>query len=289
MAFCQNCGQQFPDGTPQCPSCGMPMMQQPAYQQNPYPNQQQFAPNMNMQQPKKKGKGCLIAVLVVVGLSIISALSGNRNKSNGDSSSIAETAKTTKAITTATTEATTTTTEAIVLETPVTEQTSSESKESIIIIADEENEYSEEYTLNEGTEMPDTNIVYFVPAGKYEVTNTGENRNQFNVYSRETHIVDGWEEPLYTPVVLLIEAGETEIVEIPDDYYIEIHGGSFKLTPIDQGGKNELSKMQLPQCQYKHSFRDKRKEEARLIILAFDRFLAGTNDLAIFWYLETII
>lgn len=59
MAFCQNCGQQFPDGTPQCPNCGMPMMQQPVYQQNPYPNQQQFAPNMNMQQPKKKGKGVL--------------------------------------------------------------------------------------------------------------------------------------------------------------------------------------------------------------------------------------
>ena len=77
MAFCQNCGQQFPDGAPQCPNCGMPMMQQPVYQQNPYPNQQQFAPNMNVQQPKKKGKGCLIAVLVGIGIIILGGIAGS--------------------------------------------------------------------------------------------------------------------------------------------------------------------------------------------------------------------
>lgn len=81
MAFCQNCGQQFPDGTPQCPNCGMPMMQQPVYQQNPYPNQQQFAPNMNMQQPKKKGKGCLIAIGVFILLAILGSALGNNSNS----------------------------------------------------------------------------------------------------------------------------------------------------------------------------------------------------------------
>lgn len=80
--------------------------------------------------------------------------------------------------------------------------------------------------------MPDTNIVYFLPAGHYKVTNTGEQINQLNVYSRETYIEDGWEYPLYTPVVKMIEAGESDEIDIPEDHYIEIHGGSFDLIPI---------------------------------------------------------
>ena len=85
MAFCQNCGQQFPDGTPQCPNCGIPLMQQPVYQQNPYPNQQQFTPNMNVQQTKKKkkGEGCLIAIIIVFALFfVLPALYRNSNQSN---------------------------------------------------------------------------------------------------------------------------------------------------------------------------------------------------------------
>lgn len=238
MSFCQNCGQQIPDGAPQCPNCGAPLMQQamnqqPVYQQNPYPNQQQAAPSINMQQQpkKKKGKGCLIAIAVVIGLCLLSSLSGNRNKNTADSSSGAATSATTKATTKKTTEKTA----AVTTETDSIAETTEapEAVEPIKIISGETNEYSEEYTLNEGTEFSDTNIVYFVPAGKYKVTNTGQNINQFNVYSRETHIVDGWEEPLYTPVVIMIDAGESDTVEIPENHYIEIHGGSFELSPLE--------------------------------------------------------
>lgn len=231
MPFCQNCGQQFQDGMPQCPNCGMPVMQQPVYQQNPYPNQQQFAPNMQMQQqPKKKGKGCLIAIAVVVGLCLLSSLSGNKNKDTADSSSEASPSVTTTATTIKTPEKTT----AVTTETEsIAESTEApEAVEPIKIVSGESNEYSEEYTVNADTDMPETNIVYFLPAGKYKVTNIGEYMNQINVYSRETYVEDGWEYPLYTPYVKLLDVGESDTVEIPEDHYIEIHGGAFELTPI---------------------------------------------------------
>ncbi len=78
MIVCSNCGQMVQDGYQQCPRCGALLMQQTinqqqVFQQNPYMNQQQFAPNMQMQQkpPKKKGKGCLIALAVCVFLFVI--------------------------------------------------------------------------------------------------------------------------------------------------------------------------------------------------------------------------
>lgn len=79
MSFCQNCGQQIPDGAPQCPNCGMPLMQQPV-------NQQQFAPNMPMQQQpkkKKKGEGCLVAIIIVIALFIFFPKGNGSNKQDG--------------------------------------------------------------------------------------------------------------------------------------------------------------------------------------------------------------
>lgn len=229
MPYCNNCGQQNPEGAPFCNYCGAVLNAQQNQMQNP----QQLMQNNPQQKPKKKKNGCLIAILVVLGLSLLSAITGNHRKETNQD-------------TTATKEPSVTTTASIIETEPVTtasettapEESSTEILEttedihSIRIVADEENEYSEEYTLNAGTDLPDTNIVYFLPAGRYEVTNTGKNRNQFNVYSRETHIVDGWEEPLYTPVVELLDVGESAEIEIPEDHYIEIHGGEFELIPI---------------------------------------------------------
>ena len=98
MSFCQNCGQQIPDGAPQCPNCGMPLMQQamnqqPVYQQNPYPNQQQVVPNINtqQQQPKKKGKGCLIAIIIAfVLLFVFPKTNRNNQQSNEGEQSASE-------------------------------------------------------------------------------------------------------------------------------------------------------------------------------------------------------
>ena len=52
MAFCQNCGQQVPDGANHCPACGTalvhPQTEQPAAQQNYQQNYQQAAPRTNL-------------------------------------------------------------------------------------------------------------------------------------------------------------------------------------------------------------------------------------------------
>ena len=234
MPFCQNCGQEYPNGAPQCPKCGMLLMQQPI-QPNQMPQQQQVTPN-TPQKPKKKTSGCLVAILIVIGLSCLSALSGNHNKNNGQHSSAPNEPTVTTAVSTTVTEPSTTAAETAAPEESSAEsqtESTAEEAEPIRIVADEENEYSEEYTLNAGTDMPDTNIVYFLPAGRYKVTNVGDYRNQFNVYSRETHITDeGWEEAADSLPALLLEPGESQEVTIPEDYYIEIHGGAFELVPI---------------------------------------------------------
>ena len=66
MAFCPNCGNNVPDGTPQCPRCGVYLAAppQPQYQQqaqyvqpnqyppqNPYPPQNQYPPQPQYQNP----------------------------------------------------------------------------------------------------------------------------------------------------------------------------------------------------------------------------------------------
>lgn len=229
MMICNNCRQQVQDGMPQCPFCGAPLnMQQPVFQQNPMMNQQQFIPNMPQQKPKKKN-GCLIAVLIFLGLGFLSSLAKGGKNDSGTTQKPAVTSE--PAITTAVPETEPTNIEE---ESTAPAESSEEDVQPIRIVSGEENEYSEEYTLNAGTDMPDTNIVYFLPVGRYKVTNVGENRNQFNVYSRETYIDDiGWEYPVSTPVVILLEIGESAEVEIPEDHYIEIHGGAFELLPIE--------------------------------------------------------
>ncbi len=230
MMICNHCGQQVQDGAAQCPFCGAPLMQQ-MYQQNAAPNPQ-FAPNMNApQQAPKKKHGCLIAILVLLGLSLFSAVFGKHDKKPNDSASIPDNST----VTTVSTENEVLTEEITIgteerAETTVT--TAAEEIKTITIIDGEPNEYSEEYTLNAGTEKPDTSIVYFLPAGRYKVKNIGDNMNQINVYSRETHITDaGWEEAV-DGSCKLIDAGAADEIEIPEDYYIKIRGGAFELTPI---------------------------------------------------------
>ena len=79
MPFCNNCGQQYQDGSATCANCGAPLMQQQPVQQNAYPNQQQFAPNQmynqqgvipqNTPQPKKKKtSGCVVVIVVIAAI-----------------------------------------------------------------------------------------------------------------------------------------------------------------------------------------------------------------------------
>ena len=116
------------------------------------------------------------------------------------------------------TEAATVTTEA------TTEKTTEPTEEvlTIELIAGELGEYGEIRTFNEGTECEETQYIYHIPAGTYTVTNVGEYMNQFNVYSDEVHIVDGWEEPA-DGFAILLDVGESSTFTIEDNQYIEIH------------------------------------------------------------------
>lgn len=99
------------------------------------------------------------------------------------------------------------------------------SKNTVILVAGQPNEYAEVLTLNKGTEFEETQYVYYLPAGTYTVKNVNEKYPaQINVYSRETHINEaGWEEPSETIFAKLLQVGESVEVGIKEDEYIEIH------------------------------------------------------------------
>lgn len=79
MPFCQNCGNQIPDGAPMCPTCGMPAAQ------NQTASAQTQVVQMPQQEKKKKNKGCLIAALAVIIIGIIGAAgaAGGKNRDEG--------------------------------------------------------------------------------------------------------------------------------------------------------------------------------------------------------------
>ena len=109
-------------------------------------------------------------------------------------------------------------------------------EEALIIelIAGEPGEYGELFTMNKGTEFEETYYIYHIPAGTYRVTNIGKYMNQFNVYSDEVHVVDGWEEPAEVIYVKLLDVGASDTFTIEDGQHIEIHGpGGFRLEKED--------------------------------------------------------
>ena len=102
---------------------------------------------------------------------------------------------------------------------------------SFELVAGEEGEYGELFTMNKGTEFEETYYIYHVPSGTYTVTNTGEYMNQFNVYSDEITVNDaGWEEVAEVFYAEVLDVGASDAVTIEDGQFIEIHEpGKFLL------------------------------------------------------------
>lgn len=143
---------------------------------------------------------------------------------SGDSTKAEVVDVTTAVITEATAEHTTEATEA-----------KEATKESLIIelIAGEPGEYGELFTTNKGTEFEETYYIYHIPAGTYRVTNIGEYMNQFNVYSDEVHVVDGYEEPAEVIYVKLLDVNESDTFTISDGCHIDIkEPGRFSLEMV---------------------------------------------------------
>ena len=106
-----------------------------------------------------------------------------------------------------------------------------ETKLEFNIIGGEVGEYGSEITLNAGTELEETRLVYHIPAGTYVVTNKGKNMNQFNVYSDEvTKTDEGWEEPAESVFVKLIDVDSSEEFTITDNQYIYVTDGEWQIS-----------------------------------------------------------
>lgn len=91
----------------------------------------------------------------------------------------------------------------------------------LILEAGKKGEYGKFLTYNSGTEFEETLLAYYVPNGKYNISNTGTYPVQVNVYSDEIHIVNGWEEPKEAKAYVL-ESMETKMIQIPVGFHIEI-------------------------------------------------------------------
>lgn len=102
---------------------------------------------------------------------------------------------------------------------------------SFELVAGEAGDYGKQVTFNEGTEFEETFYAYYVPAGQYTVTNTGEYTSQINVYSDERTVTDaGWEEPAESIAVKLLDVGQSADIEIGNNQYIEIaEPSTFKM------------------------------------------------------------
>lgn len=76
-------------------------------------------------------------------------------------------------------------------------------------------------TYNAGTECEETFYAYYVPSGKYIVTNKGYYTTQVNVYSDEIQIVNGWEEPKDCQCYLISKDQSKQII-VEEGFHIEI-------------------------------------------------------------------
>ena len=104
------------------------------------------------------------------------------------------------------------------------EPTNSESAEqteealTISLNADEIGEYGKEIILNEGTDSEIKVIAYYVPVGKYDVTNDGQYTAQVNVYGDNIQTTEeGWEE-FEVGSIVLVGPGKTVEIEVKDNH-----------------------------------------------------------------------
>lgn len=81
--------------------------------------------------------------------------------------------------------------------------------------------YGRILTYNSGTEFEEKLYAYYVPSGKYIVSNEGSYPTQVNVYSNEIRLVNGWEEPKEVACYVL-EKGQSKEIEVKSGFHIEI-------------------------------------------------------------------
>ncbi len=103
----------------------------------------------------------------------------------------------------------------------------------IDIKAGEKGEYGQDIVLNEGTDLEDKTIAYFVPVGKYLVKNVGSYMSQINVYKNEINVVDGWEE-WADGYAELLDVNATKEITVEEGYFINVdEPAHFEMSKIE--------------------------------------------------------
>lgn len=99
----------------------------------------------------------------------------------------------------------------------------SASANAIELVAGQQGQYGREVTMSEGTDMEEKFFAYYVPAGTYDVKNLDSRPTQVSVYEGFKKGDNGYDEYTATGDIVVIKAGETGTVNVPDGWFIEIH------------------------------------------------------------------
>jgi hypothetical protein len=105
---------------------------------------------------------------------------------------------------------------------------STESKLSFVL-GEDVGEYGKEVTLNAGTEFEEIEIMFYIPAGSYTVTNNSSAAVQLTVYSGGPESDGEWESLVADdscPKPVVIMAGETGNFEISEGQFLVLSDGS---------------------------------------------------------------
>lgn len=115
--------------------------------------------------------------------------------------------------------------------TEITTAQITETKNTIEIIDGQKGEYGKEITMSAGTDGEEKLIVYYVPAGKYIVKNLGNYKTQVSVYEGfEKNSETGYDEYTNTGNIVVLDVNGKDEIEVPDGWFIEIHGEHILLT-----------------------------------------------------------
>lgn len=162
----------------------------------------------------KKSKRNIIIIIVIV-LLFLSAIGncsgGNKSSSSSSSNSAASTAASSESGSDS--------------ESPESslDTAPQPEKATIELVAGEAGEYGRELIMSAGTDLEERLVIYYVPAGTYSVENLGRYRTQVNVYEGTKQGENGYDEYTSTGDILVLDAGKTGDITVPEGWFIEIH------------------------------------------------------------------
>ena len=118
--------------------------------------------------------------------------------------------------------------------TSIPQQTIESNVQTIDLTAGIAGEYGREMIMQYNTEFEERQFVYYLPGGKYMVKNIGSYPTQVTVYEAIFHNYEtGWDEYTQAGDIVLLKVGESNEINIPNGWFIEIHEPThIELTPI---------------------------------------------------------